>query len=290
MGTAGTFPTVLVDDAYVIKFFGPFFNGRESAAIEREMYGLLATNPTIPAPTLLQRGMIGSDCARSWKYIISTQLAGESYGTMRDQFSVENRRDVAQFIAEVAASIHRLNPIPLEPSPLTLSWRTWDTFMERQIRSCTEQHRARGTLPDQLVDQIAHYLTRTTASAPPVHADSPVVMHCDLTEDHILGEWHWNTWLPTGVIDFGDARVGDRLYELVALHIECLGGDKDLLRVFLNRYGADVARRPDFSAAAMRMTLLHEFNVLETVCAFMPEVRQMHTLDQLATALWDVNA
>lgn len=287
MGTAGTFPTVLVDDAYVIKFFGPFFNGRESAAIEREMYGLLATNPTIPAPTLLQRGTIGSDGAWSWEYLISTQLAGVSYGTVRDQFSVENRHDVARFIAEVAASIHRLNPIPLEPLPLTLSWRTWDTFMERQIRSCTERHRAWGTLPDQLVDQIAPYLSRTPV--PHVHSDSPVVLHCDLTADHILGEWHWNTWLPTGVIDFGDARVGDRLYELVALHIECLGGDKDLLRVFLDRHGADVARRPDFSAA-MRMTLLHEFNVLETVCAFMPEVRQMRTLDQLATALWDVNA
>ncbi len=290
MGTAGTFPTVLVDDAYVIKFFGPLFNGLESAAIEREMYGLLATNPTRPAPTLLQRGTIGSDGAWSWEYLISSQLPGESYGTVRDQFSVENRHDVARFIAEVAASIHRLNPIPLEPSPLTLSWRTWDTFMERQIRSCTEQHRAWGTLPDQLVDQIAHYLMRTTASAPPVHADSPVVMHCDLTADHILGEWHWNTWLPTGVIDFGDARVGDHLYELVALHIECFEGDKDLLRTYLVYGGIGAARQPEFSFAAMRMTLLHEFNVLETVCAFMPEVRQMRTLDQLAAALWDVNA
>lgn len=285
MGTAGTFPTVLVDDAYAVKFFGPLFNGQESAATEREMYKLLATDPTIPAPRLIQSGSLDADNAWTWEYIISTQLPGESYGTVREGFSVENRRDVAHFIAEVTTSIHRLNPAP--NTELSLDWTRWHAFITRQMRSCTERHRAWRTLPNLLIDRISPYLVRAPGLL--IHPDPPVVLHCDLTADHVLGEWQRKTWMPIGIIDFGDAKIGDNVHELVALHIECFGGDKDLLRVFLDRYGFDFARPSEFARRAMSMTLLHEFNVLETVFSFMPEAREVTTLDQLAIALWDVN-
>lgn len=289
MGTAGTFPTVLVDDAYVVKFFGPLFNGQESAAIERAMYRLLATDPTIPAPRLIASGALAPDDDWRWEYIVSTQLPGESYGTVRERLSAENQREVARFIADVTTRIHRLIPAPEPSEPLLLDWKRWDAFMTGQMRSCTERHRAWGTLPhrNHLIDQIAPYLARAADLL--AHSDPPVLQHCDLTGDHILGEWRGKTWTPTGIIDFGDAKIGDRVYELVALHIECFGGDKDLLRVFLDRYGCDSMRQPDFARRAMSMTLLHEFNVLETVFSCMPEARDVTTLDQLATALWDVN-
>lgn len=255
------------------------------------MYGLLATDPTIPAPRLIASGVLDPDDDWRWEYIVSTQLPGESYGTVRERLSAKNRREVARFIADVTTSIHRLIPLPDGDLSLPLSpdWKRWDAFMTRQMRSCTERHRAWGTLPNRnyLIDQIAPYLAQTADLL--AHSGPPVMLHCDLTADHILGEWQGKTWTPTGIIDFGDAKVGDRLYELVALHIECFGGDKDLLHVFLDRYGFDFTRPSEFARHAMSMTLLHEFNVLETVFSFMPEAREVTTLDQLATALWDVN-
>ena len=243
MGTAGTFPAVLVDDAYVVKFFGPLFNGQESAAIERVMYRLLATDPTIPAPHLIGSGPLDPDDDWRWEYIVSTQLPGESHGTVRERLSAENRHEVARFIADVTTSIHRLIPAP--DADLALDWTRWDAFIARQMRSCSERHRAWGTLPEHLIQQIGPYLAQAHGLL--VHPDPPVVMHCDLTADHILGEWRGETWTPTGIIDFGDAKVGDRLYELVALHIECFDGDKDLLRVFLDRYGFDFEGRSEFA-------------------------------------------
>jgi hygromycin-B 7''-O-kinase len=213
-------------------------------------------------------------------------LAGESYGTVRERLSVENRRDVARFIADVTTRVHTLIPGP--NSELSRNWTPWDAFIATQMRTCAERHRAWGTLPEHLIEQIEPYLKQ--ASDLLVHPEPPAVLHCDLTADHVFGAWEGETWVPTGIIDFGDAKIGDRRYDLVALHIESFGGDKDMLRAYLECYGFDVGRRPDFARQAMHMTLLHEFNVLETVFEFMPEARRLPSLDQLATALWDVNA
>ena len=286
MGTAGTFPAVLVGNQYVVKFFGPLFNGHASIRIEHAVYRMLAADTAIPTPKMIANGILAPDDDWKWEYLISSQLPGESYGTFQGWLTNSNRKDIAAFVADAASRIHRLIPGPEANMPL--DWSRWNTFLTRQTHSCTERHREWGSLPGTLIDQIVPYLS--PRSEPHADVGPPVVMHCDLTADHILGEWRADAWIPTGIIDFGDAKVGDRLYELVALHIESFGGDKELLRVFLDHYGLDVARRSDFARRAMSMTLLHEFNVLETVCSFMPEVREMTSLDQLAAALWDVNA
>ena len=77
-------------------------------------------------------------------------------------------------------------------------------------------------------------------------------------------------WRPIGVIDFGDAMVGDRLYELVALNLGLFRCDKRLLGIFLDTYGFDLALRRDFVRRAMSLTLLHEFNVLSSVLPCVP--------------------
>ncbi len=288
MGTAGTFPAVLVDDQYVVKFFGPLFNGQETAAIECALYRLLATDPGVPAPSLIADGVLDPGNDGQWHYIVSSQLPGESYRIARERLSAENRRDVSRFVADVATNIHRLNPASDVDLALAPDWKRWDTFLGSQIRFCTERHRAWGTLSSQRIEQIEPFL----ATMPSLldHAEPPVVLHGDLTDDHILGEWYGDRWRPTGIIDFGDARTGDRIYELVALHIECFGGDKDLLRIFLDQYGINHARLRDIAHRAMSMTLLHEYNVLETAFILLPDAGEMTILDELATAIWDVNA
>lgn len=114
------------------------------------------------------------------------------------------------------------------------------------------------------------------------------MLHCDLNADHVLGSFEGERWHPAGIIDFGDAMVGDRLYEFVALHLGLFRGDKRLLRTFLDDYGFDAALRRDFVRRAMGMTLLHEFNVLSSVLPAFPEAGRVASLAELATLLWDL--
>jgi hypothetical protein len=85
MGTAGTFPTVLADTSYVVKFFGPLFGGYECAENERALYPMLAADPAIPAPKMIASGRLGPNDGCRWDYIVSSQLAGESYDSVREQ-------------------------------------------------------------------------------------------------------------------------------------------------------------------------------------------------------------
>ena len=87
-----------------------------------------------------------------------------------------------------------------------------------------------------------------------------------------------------------DARVGDRAYELVALHIGLFDCDKRRLALFLDRYGFDSGLRERFVFRCMSMTLLHEFDVLSEVFGRFPAAAQAASLDELATLLWDLDA
>ena len=285
-GTAGTFPTMLVADRLVVKFFGSYFDGFACAQTERELYRLLRQDPEIPAPVIIASGSLG-DGDGKWDYIVSSQLSGTSYLTVRDRLTDANQRAAACFVADVARRLHALRP---EVGNLRLPARDdWDAFVRRQAETCQERHRAWGTLPDRLIDGVDEYLSPIDAMVIP--ADRWSLLHGDLTADHTLGEWRDERWTPSGVIDFGDARIGDRMYELISLHIECFDSDSGMLRAFLGHYGREAWPSGScFARRAMSMTLLHEFDVLKTVFDRYLDARDAPSLDALAAFLWDVDA
>jgi hygromycin-B 7''-O-kinase len=140
-------------------------------------------------------------------------------------------------------------------------------------------------LPERLIAQLDAYLP------PPAdlvdRTEPPRVLHCDLNADHLLGAFEGERWRPVGIIDFGDAMVGDRMYELVALHLGLFRCDKRLLRAFLDDYGFDAGLRRDFARRALSMTLLHQFDVLSDVLARFPGAADSDDLAGLAALMWD---
>ena len=101
-----------------------------------------------------------------------------------------------------------------------------------------------------------------------------------------MGETVDGVWQPTGIIDFGDVWIGDRMYELVALHLGLFDADRRLLRAFLDAYGFDDRLRRDFVRRAMAMTLLFQFDTLGEVIESMPVAAQAASLGDLAELLW----
>jgi hygromycin-B 7''-O-kinase len=117
-------------------------------------------------------------------------------------------------------------------------------------------------------------------------SEPPALVHADLNRDHVLGESIGGAWRPSGIIDFGDAIVGDRMYELVALHLGLFDADKRLLRAFFDAYGFDMGPRRDFARRAMAMTLLFPFDTLGEVIENWPDAAAAASLDELAELLW----
>jgi hygromycin-B 7''-O-kinase len=280
-GLPGTNPVFVVDESYAVKLFVDLFNGAASYPIERATYELIARAPGLPAPGLIATGDLFDPAGGwPWPYIITQAIPGRSLG--ESQVSYADRQALAAWLGPVVRGIHTL---PLSNAgPLPLAWDDFAAFLAAQRAAAAETHARWGRLPARLVAQIDDYLPGLDElidrSAP------PALIHADLNRDHVLGEPTGGAWRPSGIIDFGDVKIGDRMYELVALHLGLFDADRRLLRAFLDTYGFDDGLRRDFVRRAMAMTLLFEFDTLGEIMESMPGAAQAASLDVLAELLW----
>ena len=286
-GLPGTNAVFLVDSRYAVKLYTDLFGGATSFAAERDLYGWFAAHPDLPVPALVAQGdLFPADDGWSWPYIVTTVVPGAGYGEAAAGVAYADKLALAAFLGGVCRTLHGIR-WPGTPA-LPARWEPFLAFLAARRRACVADHRAWGTLPARLIDQIDAYL-------PPV-ADlvdtraPPSLLHADLNGDHVLGGFHDGHWRPTGIIDFGDARVGDLAYELPALHLGLFHGDKHLLRAWLTAYGQVAAWDDRRRRRAMSMTLLHQFDVLVDVFRTHPAARQIRSLGNLATLLWDLDA
>ncbi len=142
---------------------------------------------------------------------------------------------------------------------------------------------AHSSLPPHLIAQIGDYLAR-------LGSFDRVFVHGDLVANHVFLE---NGCL-TGIIDWGDAMVTDRHYELIQLYRDMFGCDKALFRVFLEASDWPVGK--DFPRQALGHALHRQavglaqhrtMDVFEPIAAALP-LHDIGTLDELATELFAV--
>jgi hygromycin-B 7''-O-kinase len=283
-GLAGTHPVFLIRNGqqYVIKFYETrFFAGARSYRVERELYQWPPSALPIAIPGLIASGTLEDD--GTWPYIITSAIPGTSFGEVRQQVSTTDTYALATVLGQ---TLHHLHSIPIETSPFLVQLRhEFSQFISRQYNQCVANHQRWNTLPPYLIAQIPRYLMdheRITTSV------SSCLIHADLTHDHVLGEFQDGHWRPTGLIDFGDAWVGDRIYEFVALHLSVFELDTQLLQTFLSAYAFDAVLRERFVERAMLATLLFEFNAFETIAQHRPEALTAATLEELAAQVWTV--
>jgi hygromycin-B 7''-O-kinase len=284
----GTYPTFVVDDRRVVKFFGRAFEGARTFAVERELCRQIRDVPDIPAPRLLAEGRLyPRGDAWPWPYLVTEALRGRSFGEVWREVSPGDRLGVARWLADVARRLHELAPGEARPC-LRPTWDEFAALLERRRREVPAEFAARGDLPDWLVGQVGGFVGAIDDLID--RRARPRLLHADLTEDHVLGQFRGARWAATGIIDFGDARMGDRLYELVALHLGCFRCDKGLLAAFLDRYGFEGDLRRDFARRATCLTILHEFPVLADLFRRHPALADAGDLRELARRLWDLDA
>lgn len=142
------------------------------------------------------------------------------------------------------------------------------SFPVERARACgLEERDPRRYLPE-LVDRaesvLAHdleergrrecrELVELYLSSPELHRYTPVLLHGDLSPDHILGDVA--RCALTGVIDFGDCMIGDPCWDLIYI-LEDYGDD--LLDLFLSFYAPH-----EKATATRRIRIFQQLNDLE---------------------------
>lgn len=280
----GSYPVFLVDDTRVIKLFGELFGGARGYAVESRVYALFGEGTQLPVPRLLATGKLyPADSTWQWPYLIMTRVPGVSLGAVFARLTLDDKLRLAQQVGGLVRRLHA-TALPRE-GLLRAAWAPFQSFVGQQYRSCGASHREWATLPTHMLLELQDYVL------PPeelidVH-QAPCLLHADITEDHLLGDLDGG-WRLNGLIDFGDARVGDPFYELVALHLGAFCRDKRMLRAFCESYGLAEAFEPAFVRRAMSYTLLHEFDVLAPTVRDTPAA-SLGGLDELARRLWDLS-
>jgi hygromycin-B 7''-O-kinase len=270
----------------VVKLFGRLFGGEASFLAERQANRLVAGEFGIPVPRLVDTGSLFENSTEwPWPYLIIPFVPSISIGEMYEDVSDDDLMLLAKDIGVILRKLHQL---PLdETPPLAGNWQAYRGFLQEQFESCHSRHREWGTLPKHLLAQLDSYVLPPDQMID--EQATPFLIHGDMTADHILGRLEDNHWTTLALIDFGDARVANLTYELVALHLDLFRRNKRLLRTFLDSYGVSDAQRKLLPHQAMSVTLLHDFNVLDGFFASGSSASDISSLDELATLLWETD-
>jgi hygromycin-B 7''-O-kinase len=286
IGVPGTCPTFIVEDRWVVKFFGRLFDGGHCWQVELEL-GKWAGGLALPFPEIVAEGQLfkGGE-GWHWPYLVFEYVPGESIGEVFQQVGLEDKLALARWMADLTRRMHQA-ALPVSD----IFQPAWDTFtglLQKQRSGCWQSFRKWGCLPEHLSVQLDDFLLPVDELVD--SRSTPHLIHADLTADHVLGRLEGGRWHSLALIDFGDAMIGNLYYELVAVHLDLFHGDKRLLAAYLDAYGLDEAARRKLPVRAMNMALLHRFNVLGPVFERDPGLCQVSTLSELADVLWNVES
>ena len=122
--------------------------------------------------------------------------------------------DCAALAEQHGALMAALHALPLEDSPADLAF-DWSALLGAQRTECVIEMRRAG-VADALVRQVEPYLEAT-----PWGDDPPVLVHGDLTHLNLLVAEQGDGWRITGLIDWGDVKLGSRTHEFISPGVHC---------------------------------------------------------------------
>lgn len=264
-GIGPTYPTFLYGDV-VVKLFGFRRWWREGHAAERAAHAALAADPAIVAPRLLAEGQLFENAVDPWPYLITERAPGVAWH--KAGLTADQRLMVAAELGDQVRRVHDLRPSGIA------THRAWPYL---DVVAAAE----RSSLPPHLIAQVDDYLARLGPFDPVFVNGDMMYRHVFVVDGHL-----------TGIIDWGDAIVTDRHYELAKLHLDTFDGDKGLLRAFLAASDWPIAR--DFAQKGLAHALYrqafglvqhHSMDVFYKLPDRLP-LQEIETLDQLALELF----
>ena len=278
------FPTThvaaLVGGEHFVKLHYEDWFGEDSFRTEREAYGMLS-DEGLPVPELLAEGALYDEAWR-WPFLIMTAMRGRSLRDLGDAVQDADRERMATWLGGAVKALHG---VPIRDGH-HISRDVYIDMIQTRMARAHRDHHGWGSLPERLVTQVRDHLWKAGDLIDP-EREKPVFLHGDLHLGNVFLDGEPGSLEPTGLVDFNDAYEGDPHYDLVAIHLKTFGGDKALLRRFLEAYGwGELGRR--WTRRMTALTLAHDYDMIQPVADRIPS--DLGSLDELGKALWDLDA
>ena len=228
-GDNPTYPVFLINDI-VIKFYGYLQNWQNAFNVESLSHESLIKDKTILAPKILAKGQLFIDSEASWLYIVFPRIVGQAW--LDSDLTFEEKNTVAAEIGEQLSKIHML--------PIDKRLQQDHTWSKLDLTIAARK----SILPRHLVEQVKDYVDK-------LGDFDRCFVNGDIVTTHVFVE---NGHL-SGIIDWGDATVTDRHYELGKL-MDTFDWDKKLLKTMLEASNWPI--RKNFTQQALGLALFRQ--------------------------------
>ncbi|MDF1759638.1 MAG: aminoglycoside phosphotransferase family protein [Coxiellaceae bacterium] len=253
-GFNSTYPVFITGDL-VIKFFG--YRNNWQAVFKNEMaaHRCLATNPDIKAPQIIASGELFEDTESPWAYSIARRIPGNSW--LNTPLTRKQQIDLIKNIGQQLKLVHAL--------PVSNQLKTDHNWSSLDLKAAARK----SVLPDHLIAQIDDFIIQ-------LDPFDTVFVNSDIVAMHVFV----NNAQLSGIIDWGDATVADRHYELGKLCLE-FPGDKELLKTLLDASNWPVSK--NFANQSLGLALYRQAVGLTQHNTFdvFYKIPQVITLDEI---------
>ena len=275
-GYPGTNAVFLLDRKYVIKIYNPIW---KEFGVEQELHVTLAREGKVPVPRMVSSGRFADRI--KWEYLITEFVEGKPIRELRDVLSQRDLIDIAASLGEIVKALHATDLTGLKN--LREHHETGSQMAHRRKIEVVAQLREKCLLPDDVLDDLESFLE---AASLELGDQQTVLVHGDLTEDHLLLKQHDGRWAITGLLDFGDAHACPREYEWPALWLDLFRRDPDALGAFFDSYDRTVLEDVDFPRRAFVWTIFHDFGTEMVEDALMRHGGKVRSVRELREVLW----
>lgn len=260
----GTNAIFWLDSERLIKIYTPFYGGRGQEGLEVLAYRFLMAEGNVPVARMLAKGELEPKSSDwKWPFAIFQRCPGNKWSVGQDQM-----------VGKLGSVLNRLH----NSGPWSDFSKTWgekqpggfEGFLQRQRNRFLEI--APTSIWRQEIESLnLNQLARAW----------PVLLHGDIEPDHVYVE----SGEISGLIDFGDAKLGDPVYDLVTIGRLFVQRSAASARAFESQYGSEVFSRADFCWRLGAYQALHEWNTADDI-ADMEAASRASNLEELGRFYW----
>ncbi len=257
----------------IVKFGPPCWVGdmaREAAALQFVAGRLPVTTPTLEAQNTLD----------GWEYLIQHRLPGTNLWEMWKELGSMERVDLAYQHGELMAALHALS---VDAAPPLLQF-PWTSMLAEQQASCAAAMQASGVDPS-LVAQVDAYVS--SAKSLLDQDTAHVLLHGDLSHLNFLVTHENARWQITGLIDWGDVKIGPRSHEFISPGVHMYRGDQAALEHWYGGYGLTADERTEqHERLIMARTMLYYADEFASMLRTIPGATDRQNWETIAQSFW----
>lgn len=201
--------------------------------------------------------------------------------TLKALWSSFERADKTHIIEQIGAAMASAHAAPV--GVLTSLDPEWNGFIREQRARCKARHASHG-MPAWLIDHVDELIGAQRLEVDP---SERVILTGEYTPSNLLVERDARGWQLSGMIDFADAMVGRREYDLLGPSLFSCEGDPVLVAaLFRGYYGAERRINHAFRMQLLALALLHRFANFDDQIRIPHWRDRVSSLEQLAVLIW----